>query len=102
MDDHQTQAQDSQYPDPEESGLSFPWLDQYQPVDAAELTSRLQPIVHGGFIAQDKSPPAPGYSLRNHPTPSYKLARGGLYQQSAVLEDSEEDSEFIESNNESE
>jgi hypothetical protein len=97
---HQTQEHRSQYPDPEESGLAFPWLDQYQPVDAAALSSRLQPIVHEGFISTENRPAATSrYSLRNHRTPSYKLAEEGLLRPSAVLEDSEEDPEFVEFDN---
>lgn len=93
----------SQYPDPEQSGLSFPWLDRYQPVAADSLSARLQPIVHEGFVPeQDEDAAMAGYGLRSHRRSSILLAEEGLLEPSAVLEDSDEDPEFVDSDVEAE
>jgi hypothetical protein len=95
--------QDSQYPDPEQSGLSFPWLDKYQPVPADALAARLAPIVHEGFVPeQDELASPSGHALRNYRRPSFRAAEDGFGQPSAVLEDSEDDPEFVESEMEAE
>lgn len=91
----------SQYPDPEQSGLSFPWLDQYQPVAAERFSARQQPIIHEGFVPQDDaSSPKSGYGLRSRHKSSIMLAEEGLLTPHAVLEDSEEDPDFVETDNE--
>ena len=104
MDNDQGNQDDlSQYPDPEKSGLSFPWLDQYQPVAAESLSARLQPIVHEGFIPeQDEDASTAGYGLRGHHRSSILLPEEGLLEPSAVLDDSDEDPEFVNSDVEAE
>lgn len=104
MDNDQGIQEDlSQYPDPEQSGLSFPWLDQYQPVAADSLSARPQPIVHVGFVPeQDEDVATTGYGLRGHRRSSILLAEEGILEPSAVLEDSEEDPEFVDSDLEAE
>lgn len=104
MDNNKANHHDvSQYPDPEQSGLSFPWLDQYQPVPAENLSTRPQPIIHEGFVPQQNSIMATaGYGLRSHRRSSILLAEEGLLEPSAVLEDSEDDPEFVESDVEAE
>ncbi len=102
-DQWESQEQVPQYPDPEQSGLSFPWLDRYEPVAAERLSTRPQPIVHEGFVPEyDGSPALSGYNFRNGRRSSIILAEEGLLQPSAVLEDSEEDPEFVESDVEEE
>jgi hypothetical protein len=93
----------SQYPDPEQSGLSFPWLDQYQPVPAEMLSASPWPLIHEGFIQQqNQHTAAAGYGLKNHRRSSISLAEEGLPEPSAVLEDSDNDHEFFESDAEAE
>jgi hypothetical protein len=93
----------SQYPDPEQSGLSFPWLDQYQPVPAEILSVSSRPLTHEGVIQQhNQHTAAAGYGLRNHRRSSILLAEEGLHEPSAVLEDSDNDPEFFESDLEAE
>lgn len=67
--DEQLQPKDhlSQYPDPEQSGISLPWLDRYQPGAAENISTGLHPM--------------PQASVR-YPT-----------QSRAVLEDSDNDSD---------
>jgi len=87
-----------QYPDPEQSGLSFPWLEQYQPVPAKILSASSRPITHEDSIQQqNQHTVAAGYGLRNHRRSSILLAEEGLLEPSAVLEDSDNDPEFFES-----
>jgi hypothetical protein len=109
MDHNQHSPDDSsQYPDPEHSGLSFPWLDQYQPVAADGLSTRLQPIVYEGYIPEDNLPEGDGFSgtqgygLRNRWRKSTVLVEDDLPGPSAILEDSDEDPEFEESDIEAE
>lgn len=93
---HQIEEPVSQYPDPEQSGLTFPWLDQYQPVAAEQLSARLQPIVHEGYVPRENgSSSASTYHLRGHPRPTMLAMEDDLHS-NAVLEDSEEDPEFVE------
>lgn len=104
MDNDQSNQGDlSQYPDPEQSGLSFPWLDQYQPVAAESLSARPQPIVHEGFVPeQDEDATTARYNLRGHRRSSILRPEEGLLEPSAVLEDSDEDPEFVNSDVEAE
>jgi hypothetical protein len=96
--DPANQDGESQYPDPEQNGLSFPWLDQYQPVPAEMLSSTPQPLIYEGFIQQQYPNIATeGYGLRSHRRSSILLAEEGLLEPSAVLENSEEDPEFFDS-----
>lgn len=93
----------SQYPDPEQSGLSFPWLDQYQPVPAEMLSASSHPLIHEGLIQQQNQHKATaGHGLRNHRRSSIMLAEEGLLEPSAVLGDSDNDPEFSESDVEAE
>lgn len=103
MDSHLTGGHTSLYPDPEESGLSFPWLHRYQPVDAAELTGRLcSPSGDGPDLPQVESHPTARYGLRKRRSPSNKFAREEDQQQQSVgTDESEGDLEFTESNDES-
>ena len=90
---HESQQQQSQYPDPEQSGLSFPWLHQYQPVTAESLSSRLHSIAHEDSIEQDDDSNAtPRSRLRNYERS--RFSEDDVLQPSAVLEDSEEDPEY--------
>lgn len=97
MDTHQeSQEQVSQYPDPEQSGLSFPWLDQYQPMAAEHLATRLQPIVHEDLVSEDdESAENSGYRLGRRRRSSIMLAAEETFQPSIVLEGSEEDPDFV-------
>ena len=93
----------SQYPDPEQSGLSFPWLNQYQPVAADNLSARLQPIIHEAFVPHDDGSTATaGSYLQTRRRSSIMLAGEGSLEPSAVLRDSEEDPDFVESSIEAE
>lgn len=101
--DSQNQEHISQYPDPEESGLSLPWLARYQPVPAESISVRHAPNIHEGFITQQETlagTSTSGYSLRSQRSSSILPAEEGVALPSAVLEDSEEDSDFNESNDE--
>lgn len=101
--DQDTPEQVSEYPDPEESGLSFPWLDQYHPVPAETFSTRPQPIVHEGFVPQDDgSMMTSVYGLRNRRRSSLLLPEEGFPGQNAVLENSGDDSEFLASDVEAE
>ncbi len=93
---HQTEEHVSQYPDPEQSGLTFPWLDQYQPVAAEQLSARLQPTLHDGHVPREnESTSAAAYHLRDHQRPSMLRTEEDPHS-SVMLEDSEEDPEFVE------
>ncbi|KAF7510876.1 hypothetical protein GJ744_005706 [Endocarpon pusillum] len=96
--DQDNQGDLSQYPDPEQSGLSFPWLDRYRPVAAESLSARPQHIVHEGFVPeQDEDATTAGYGLRVNRRSRILLPEEGLLEPSAVLEDSDEDPEFVDS-----
>lgn len=103
MDSQNTTENLSQYPDPEESGLSFPWLTHYQPVPAENLSASLEPLIHEGFIPQQETfvgISSSGYSLRSQRSTSIILPNEAVTLPSAVLEDSQDDSDFNESNDE--
>lgn len=100
MDSQNIQEHISQYPDPEESGLSFPWLAHYQPVAVESISARHEPIIHEGFIPQQETfvgTSMSDYSLRSS---SALLAEEAIALPGVVLEDSDEDPDFNESNDE--
>lgn len=102
MDTQQDSQHDvSQYPDPEQSGLSFPWLDQYRPVAAENLSRRLYAIAHEDSTQEDDE------SIRTSRSGVRNRERSGfseddLLRPSTVVEDSEEDPEYAESDVEDE
>lgn len=93
----------SQYPDPEQSGLSFPWLDQYQPVAADNLSVGPQFIIYEGFVPREDVPTTTAdHGLENPTTTSSLPVEDGLPQSSAALQDSDEDLVFGETDGEAE
>ena len=102
MDNHQESEQHvSQYPDPEQSGLNFPWLDQYQPVAAEHLSTVRESLSHGSSVSQGDAPTSTSrYNLRDRRRSSLVLAEDVHFRPSAVLEDSEGDPEFLDTDGE--
>ena len=101
---HETEEHDvSQYPDPEQSGLNFPWLDQYRPVAAESLSTRLQPLIHEGYIPHENGSTSHSrYDFRDRHRSRFLMPEEEILNPSAVLEDSEEDPEFMDTDAETE
>lgn len=95
-----TEEHVSQYPDPEHSGLSFPWLDQYQPVAEDDLCGRAH---SRGFVPPEDEVTTPiRYGLRNRGNSSALMGEEGISHPSAVLEDCEDDPDFLETDDDTE
>lgn len=99
MDSHrETDEHDiSHYPDPEESGLNFPWLDQYQPVAAESLSTRLPPLIHDGYIPQENGSTSALPNEFRHLIPQEEI-----FKPSAGPEDPDQDPDFMETDAEAE